>query len=156
MEKTLVIRYHEYPSVDALNQEEKELMLAAVNATRSAYAPYSHFHVGCALRLDDGTIVTGSNQENEAYPSGLCAERTALFSAGAHHPGKMICQLCIAAVDSDGHLAEASPCGACRQVLLECRKRQSQPIAVLVGRDDGSVRLFDDIDALIPFAFSCH
>ena len=87
MEKTQIIHYQE-TTFAQLSDADRQLMQAAIDATASAYAPYSHFHVGAALRLSDGTIVPGSNQENIAYPSGLCAERTALFAAGAHHPIK--------------------------------------------------------------------
>ena len=114
MECTQTIHYQEYKMED-LNDGDRKLIESAVAATESAYAPYSHFSVGAALRLDDGTVVTGSNQENVAYPSGLCAERTALFAASASHPGKAVEALAIVARNPEGMLVGASPCGACRQ-----------------------------------------
>ena len=96
------------------------LVNAAKEATKGSWSPYSGFKVGAALLLDDGTVVTGSNQENAAYPSGLCAERTALFAAGHAHPGKSVTALAIAARNDNGYTAQPiTPCGACRQVLNE-------------------------------------
>lgn len=153
MEKTRTISYREYDSMAALSPEVRRLMEAAIEATASAYAPYSQFHVGSALLLADGTVVSGSNQENMAYPSGLCAERTALFAAAAQHPGVPASHLCVVARDTDGRLTEASPCGACLQVLAETRRRQSTPIGVTLWLADGRLRQFDDVDSLLPFSF---
>ena len=97
MEKSITIRYKEYDVHDSEASEACELLSYAIQATDTAYAPYSDFHVGAAVKLDDGTIVTGSNQENVAYPSGLCAERVALFTASAQHPGKTIKSIAIVA-----------------------------------------------------------
>ena len=125
MDKVFTFNYQEFVSFDGLVVADRELMESAIAATSSAYAPYSGFHVGAALRLADGTVVCGSNQENAAYPSGLCAERTAIFAASAQRP-EMRCYGALAIVgrDSEGRLTEASPCGACRQVLLEYEQRQ--------------------------------
>ena len=119
-EKELNIKFQEYSSIDELPKEDQELALAAIEAMRGSYAPYSHFNVGAALRLNNGIIVKGANQENAAFPSGLCAERTAMFSAGATYPDKAIVSIAIAG-GVMGRLAKspATPCGACRQVMAQ-------------------------------------
>ncbi len=127
---------------------------AARKASENAYAPYSHFHVGAAVLLADGTVVTGSNQENAAYPSGLCAERVALFAASSAHPNTPICALAIAAKDDKGLITErpVSPCGSCRQVLLECQQRSGNRIkVVMVGSH--KVIVVDDAAELLPLSF---
>lgn len=138
----------------ALDDDDRQLMAAAIEATNSAYAPYSHFHVGAAARLADGTVVCGSNQENVAYPSGMCAERTALFAAGAQHAGQPVVALAIVGRTPEGALTAALPCGACRQVMAEQRMRQSEALRVLCYRDEDKIWLFADVEALLPFAFS--
>lgn len=132
---------------------ERSLVEAAREALLGAYAPYSHFRVGAAVRLADGSIVTGSNQENAAYPSGLCAERVALFAAMSQHPGATIEALAIAAADEHGPVAQpVTPCGACRQVMMEYRARQRAPFSVtLVGRDN--TWHINDVADLLPLAF---
>ena len=124
-----------YPLVE-LPDEELPLMQAAVKATEQSYAPYSKFHVGAAALLANGTIVTGSNQENAAYPSGLCAERTTLFYAGAHYPDAAVQVLAIAAMKDGERVDLITPCGACRQVMLETEQRYNKPMKVLLcGKD---------------------
>ena len=118
---------------EELTDSDKLLIEAAKEATKRSYAPYSHFNVGAAALLDDGTIVTGSNQENAAYPSGLCAERTTLFHVGSEYPDKAITILAIAASNSEGFTEQpVTPCGACRQVMLEAEQRYHRPIRVLM------------------------
>ena len=151
--KTLSLSYREYASVDALSPADQRLMQAAIDAAATAYAPYSHFSVGAALRLSDGSIVCGSNQENAAYPSGLCAERTALFAAGAQAPNTPVEALAIVARTPDGQLSEAAPCGACRQVMAETRQRSGCPLRILMYLSDGRIREVPDIAVLLPFAF---
>lgn len=125
---------------------------AAVQAAQNAYAPYSHFYVGAAVLLEDGTIVTGSNQENAAYPSGLCAERTALFAAGAQYPHLAVEHLALVAFAGKERVALITPCGACRQVLMEVSMRFNKPFAVtMIGRDY-AISLQDNT-YLLPFAF---
>ncbi|MBQ0016252.1 MAG: cytidine deaminase [Bacteroidales bacterium] len=155
--KEFVIRYVEYQSIEELSQDDRNLMQSAIMATNSAYSPYSHFKVGAAVAVripSDQRLVTvrGSNQENVAYPSGLCAERTALFYAGSEFPEGVIEALAIVARNENGQLVEAAPCGACRQVLAESSRRATQPIRVLMYRNDGSVRQVMSND-LLPFAF---
>jgi len=154
MDKELTIRYQEFDSLAELAAGDRELLQRAVEATEGSYAPYSGFHVGAALRLADGTVVVGSNQENMAYPSGLCAERTAVFAASAQRPDcRDYRTLAIVGRDAEGRLCEASPCGACRQVLSEYEQRQGSPLRVLCYLDGGGVRVFPSVASLLPFSF---
>ena len=154
MDKELKIKYAEYEAIGDMKAGDQELMQRAIEATEGAYAPYSHFHVGAALRLTDGTIVTGNNQENAAYPSGLCAERTALFSASAQHSQQRDFEaLAIVGRNSNGHLCEASPCGACRQVMDEYERTQGHPMRVLCYLKGGRIRVLESASALLPFSF---
>ena len=154
MDKELTIRYQEFDSLAELAAGDRELLQRAVEATEGSYAPYSGFHVGAALRLADGTVVVGSNQENMAYPSGLCAERTAVFAASAQRPDcRDYRALAIVGRDAEGRLCEASPCGACRQVLSEYEQRQGSPLRVLCYLDGGGVRVFPSVGSLLPFSF---
>ena len=155
-QKRLVLDYCEYASLAEMPEAERAVMEQAIEATGRAYAPYSHFHVGAAVRLSDGTIVLGCNQENIAYPSGLCAERTALFSAGAQHPGKAVEMLAVVGRDSEGHLVEASPCGACRQVMAEWELRYGQKMVVLCYLGEGQIRRIEGVDKLLPFGFDAE
>ena len=122
-----------------LSKDEQKLVDEACQATYRSYAPYSHFYVGAAVELADGTIVSGSNQENAAYPSGLCAERTAVFYANSRYPDQPIRRICIVARDTEGQFLQRpiSPCGACRQVLLEAEQRAKNAIEVLLYGTDG-------------------
>ncbi len=137
-----------------LAADDLMLVNAAKEATAGSWSPYSGFKVGAALRLDDGTIVTGSNQENAAYPSGLCAERTALFAAGHAHPGKAVTALAIAARNSNGFTGQPiTPCGACRQVLAETEQRGGQPIRYIMYGTEGTMVVEGGTDAILPFCF---
>ena len=130
LKQEVIIRKYKF---EELTDSDKRLIEAAIEATKRSYAPYSHFHVGAVAMLDDGTIVTGSNQENAAYPSGLCAERTALFHAGSEYPDKAVTTLVIAASNCDGLTEQpVTPCGACRQVMLEAEQRYHRPIRMLM------------------------
>lgn len=140
---------------DELDSADRELVTAARIAATRAYAPYSHFHVGAAVRLDNGEIITGANQENAASPSGLCAERTALFYAGANHPDRAVRTIAVAARDTAGRevAAPISPCGACRQVMLEYEKLAGAPVRViLTGRDE--ILILPSVRSLVPLAFT--
>lgn len=154
MKKELIICYSEFDTLADLAPHEQALMQSAMDATSSSYSPYSHFSVGAAVCLSDGTIVQGSNQENVAYPSGLCAERTALFAAAAHHRGCAMEAIAVVARHADGQWVEASPCGACRQVMAEYQSRQGSNLKVLLYRNGGKVWCFDSVDALLPFVFN--
>ena len=141
--------------MDELTPEEQHLIQLAIEATDRSYAPYSKFRVGAAVRLDNGIELSGSNQENAAYPSGLCAERTTLFYAGAQYPDIPVRMLAIAARGTDGELTEdpTGPCGACRQVIIESETRADSPIRILLyGKK--YVYVIDGIRPLMPLTFS--
>jgi cytidine deaminase len=151
--KEIKIAYTEYTSLEELEPKDKELAQAAIDATAQAYAPYSKFNVGAAVLFEDGVIVKGSNQENAAYPSGLCAERTALFYASASRPDKPMTAIAIAA-SQNGELLETpvTPCGACRQVMAQYQLKSGLPMMVLlIGAH--SILKFERIDDLLPFIF---
>jgi len=136
-----------------LNETQKNVIEAAKKATFNSYSPYSHFQVGASVLLDNGTIVCGSNQENAAYPSGICAERTAIFYANAQYPDQPIRKLAIAAQCNQQFYNEAiSPCGACRQVILEAEYRAGAPIEILLLAGD-EVWVFEGINGLLPLGF---
>lgn len=151
--KEIKISYMEYQSVDQLEAVDRELALAAIAATEGSYAPYSNFNVGSAILLDDGTIVKGSNQENAAYPSGLCAERTAMFYASARYPDRKMSKIAVAACHN-GVLCDepATPCGSCRQVMAQYQLKGGQPMEILlVG--GSKVWKFAKVDDILPLIF---
>ncbi len=131
---------------------DQRLLEAAYLACQSAYSPYSKFNVGAAVRLSSGTIVQGSNQENAAYPSGLCAERVAFFSAGAQHPNDPIVAAAVV-TDSSMPILEFSPCGGCRQVMLETEDRQGSPIRFMMQTGDSNVLVSKDVAQFLPLSF---
>ena len=127
---TAIIKVYQY---DELNEGDRSLIKTAMEATARSYSPYSHFSVGAAALLGNGTVVTGTNQENAAYPSGLCAERTTLFYANSQYPDQPVVTLAIAArTEKDFIDHPIPPCGACRQVILETEKRYKHPIRILL------------------------
>lgn len=142
-------------SYDELSDAGRRLVEAARKATERSYAPYSHFCVGAAIRLEDGTIVEGANQENVAYPSGTCAERSACFWAHAQYPDKRFECIAIAARGTDGEFtAEATaPCGACRQALLQYEMLAGKPVPVLLAARDHVLRI-PSVQSLLPLAFT--
>ena len=151
--KEIKIAYLEYESADQLDPQDRQLAQAAIEAVGNSYAPYSHFNVGAAVMLEDGEIIKGSNQENAAYPSGLCAERTALFYAGATYPDKAVVKLAIAA-GQNGKLCDtpATPCGACRQVMAQYQFKGGRPMEVLlIGARN--IWKFSKVDDLLPLIF---
>ncbi|WP_320908136.1 MULTISPECIES: cytidine deaminase [Bacteroides] len=138
---------------DELNKTEQDLMTSAMEATTRSYAPYSKFSVGAAALLANGIVVTGTNQENAAYPSGLCAERTTLFYANSQYPDQPVLTLAIAArTEKDFIDLPIPPCGACRQVILETEKRYKQPIRILLY---GKKEIYEvkSIGDLLPLSF---
>ena len=139
---------------DELPEQDRRLIDEAKRASERSYAPYSHFQVGAAVRLDDGTVVTGSNQENVAYPSGLCAERTALFGAGSAYPDKAVVALAIAAYAEEEFTREpVTPCGACRQVMLETEQRYHTPMRILLYGTEGVYVIEGGVGELLPLQF---
>lgn len=157
MNKKLTIEYQEFAHWSELGDIEQELVRKAYVVCENAYAPYSKFKVGAAVLLEDGTEVMGSNQENIAYPSGLCAERVALFYAGANYPGIPVKTLVIVAkgdlIQPDDCL---SPCGSCRQVIAESEFRQKQPMRVILISESGRTFVFDKGTDLLVFPFGMH
>ena len=153
-QKSIQITYQmaQYSELDA---DERELVDKAMLMTEASYAPYSNFHVGAALRLENGVIIGGSNQENAVYPAGLCAERVAVFSSQAQYPNTKILSLAISARNTEGEFVTVpvSPCGSCRQVILEQEMRFNQSIRILLVGQNG-VFIFNSIKDLLPFAFS--
>jgi cytidine deaminase len=151
--KNIFIQYKIYESVEELNDKDKELIEKALQASNTSYSPYSKFKVGCAIRMKNQDIIIGSNQENIAYPSGMCAERVALYKSGVEGKGQ-IETIAICAKDDKGKLQTAFPCGACRQVMMEYEKQMSkQPINILVLRQDKTIISFDGVDSFLPFSF---
>ena len=136
-----------------LTETQKKLVDCAKDACKRAYAPYSQFNVGAAALLDNGEVVSGSNQENAAYPSGTCAERTTMFYAGAKYPDNAVTKLAIAAYKGGEYTtAPTAPCGACRQVILETEHRYNTPIEILLyGKD--KIYIINSIESLLPLCF---
>lgn len=154
-EKEVTIRYKEFNSLDELNSNQELLIKKATIACSNAYSPYSHFQVGAVVKCSDGRIVTGNNQENAAYPSGICAERVALFSAVSQFPEAIITHLAITIKTKDGNTHQpVSPCGACRQVIAEYEHRQGKKIEIIFSSETGKGIIVDGIDSLLPFAFN--
>jgi cytidine deaminase len=151
--KQLNISYQVYQSKDELPARWAALLQQAIDATERSYAPYSNFRVGAAILLDNGEVVCGSNQENAAFPSGLCAERSACFYAGAAYPGAKMLAIAVAA-RQDGELTETPtyPCGACRQALVQYESKGGVPMAVIVGSAT-RVEVFSSVKDLLPFVF---
>jgi len=154
MEVENKIIYNRFNHWNDLIIEDQELVKRAYAICENAYAPYSKFHVGAAVRLGSGEVVTGSNQENIAYPSGLCAERVALFYVGANFPSEIVDTICIVA---KGDLLPQekilSPCGACRQVMLETETRQKKAYRVILVSQNGVTIIFKSAEDLLPLAF---
>ncbi len=155
MEKSLQIKYEEFAHWNELPEEDLELVQKAYHVSSTAYAPYSNFYVGASLRMEDDSLVLGSNQENIAYPSGLCAERVALFYAGAVYPNLKIKKICVVAkgdlIPKDNWV---SPCGSCRQVMAESQNRQKEPIKVILVSQNNRVLVFHSVSDLLPFVFN--
>ena len=138
-----------------LTDAERSLVEQAIEATNRSYAPYSNFHVGAAILLKNGTTIMGCNQENAAFPSGICAERSAIFAAGAQYPDQPVIMLAIAARNEKGELQEnpVSPCGPCRQVIIETETRFKQPVRILLYGQK-HIYVVDGIKQLMPLSFT--
>lgn len=150
MEQFLVFNH-----LEDLDLESKYLVHKAKDALHHAYAPYSRFEVGAAVLLEDDTVVTGTNQENAAYPSGMCAERVALFAAASQHFGQPIMKIAVVARRKGGkELVPATPCGPCRQVMLEFERRQGKPLEVVMQNQDHKWIKATSAAPLLPFGFT--
>lgn len=140
-------------ALEEMSNADQQLIEQAIEATKNAYANYSHFYVGAALLLENGDIVIGANQENAAFPSSLCAERSAIFAAQSHQPAQPITTIAIAAKNDRGLLeSPITPCGACRQVMLEIEDRYKRPIRVLLYGKVGVYEL-QSVRDLLPLSF---
>jgi cytidine deaminase len=147
-------RFSVFETMETLPNDIENLMSKAVEVRKKAYAPYSKFRVGTALLLDNGKIVLGSNQENAAYPSGLCAERVAVFQAGAIYPDAKILKMAItAASDSNQTTSPIPPCGSCRQSIAEYEIKQELPIEIYFMGEIGKIYKSDSLKNLLPFMF---
>lgn len=152
--KEINIAFEEFSSLNELSKEDSSLCLEAVQALETSHSPYSKFKVGAALRLRSGKILHGSNQENVAYPSGLCAERVALFAASILYPNDAVVAMAITAQSSSFEIAKpVTSCGACLQVMAEYEKKQEQPIDILFYCIKGSVIKTSGVKSLLPFMF---
>ena len=147
---------YEYDSVEELNETEQILIQESKNIVKNAYAPYSKFSVGAAVLLENGEIITGTNQENAAYPSGLCAERVALFYANSKFPNVPIVAIAISAFTNDKFLeSPVPPCGACRQVIIETETRFEKPIKIILVSQT-KITVVEDAKTLLPLNFDEH
>lgn len=154
---TITSTLEEYASREELDMPDAELLKRADEAGQNAYAPYSVFHVGAALRLEDGTILTGNNQENVAYPSGLCAERVAVFYANAVHPDKAVTTLAVTCASEKFEVNRPlSPCGSCRQVLAETERRYGRPMRIILAGASGPVHIAASAGDLLPLSFEAE
>jgi len=154
--KNISFSYLEYESPEELGTEDQELILSAKEAAKLAYAPYSRFRVGAAIRLESGRIVHGSNVENAAFPSGICAERTAVAGAVSNYPDDKPVAIAIAAMTDEGETAECiSPCGNCRQVIAEEEMRTGKQIRIILcGRN--KIQVVNSISLLLPLGFNLN
>lgn len=155
MERTEKIQfeYSEYANIEELNPNEQRVVRASIAAQSTSHSPYSRFSVGAAVLLANGQIVEGSNQENGAYPSGLCAERVAMFSAATRYPGQAIQMLAISAShEGEAVASPVSPCGGCRQVMMEYISKQGASFPVIMVGSERIVKI--DANALLPFSFT--
>ena len=154
MKKQITIDYQEFSNYSDLSEVENLMIQKAKLICENAYSPYSHFNVGATVLLSNGEFVSGSNQENIAYPSGICAERVALFFAGSNYSKESIQTIVVVSkgdlISFDGVI---SPCGSCRQVLLESEKRQDNPIKVILISQSNKTIVFNSVLDLLPFAF---
>lgn len=152
--KEIKIIVHEFANIEELPVNDQQLLAEARRVTSLAYAPYSGFHVGAAILLGNGQIITGNNQENSAYPSGLCAERVAMFYANANYPDSDVSTIAVSAAKNGILVKEAvKPCGACRQALAESEVRFQKPIRIILDGQD-SILVLQGVESLLPLSFS--
>lgn len=153
IKKQIQTTFIEYESLEELEKNDRDLIHQAEHAAAQAYAPYSKFKVGAAILLENGKIIQGNNQENAAYPSGLCAERVALFYANSQYPDCKVKSMAIAAI-SDNKLTKlpVTPCGSCRQVIIETQKRFNEPIRIILYGKDKIITV-ENAGSLLPMSF---
>ena len=154
IKREIKVAFGEYNDIGELNETDRQLCLEAVKALANSHSPYSKFRVGVAMKLQSGRVILASNQENVAYPSGLCAERVALFNWGANHPDDPIETMAITAQTDEFKLTKpVTSCGSCLQVLAEYEKKQSKPVRVLLYCQNGPVWAIAGIENQLPFLF---
>jgi len=152
--KNISFSYTEFEKIDELDAGDRELLISAMKAVENAYAPYSQFKVGAAVRLESGTIIAGTNIENAAFPSGICAERSALAGAVSNHPGDIPVAMAIAANNTEGLTDDpVSPCGNCRQVIIEEENRNGKPLRIILG-GKRKIRIIEKATDLLPLCFT--
>ncbi len=157
MKEDYKFSFEVYDSIDELNEPDGWLLSEAREVTKHAYAPYSHFRVGAIARLDNGEIVAGSNQENASFPIGLCAERVLLASVSSQFPNVPIETIAISYHNEKGESKQPiSPCGICRQSLLEYESRVKHPIRIILGGLEGKVYIIDKASMLLPLSFTAE
>ncbi len=146
----------QYDQLEELPLDEQNILQKAKEACLNAYAPYSEFKVGVALLLENGEIITGSNQENAAYPSGLCAERTAIFWANSQYPDKAVIKMAISSLNKHNKISELiTPCGACRQVMIETEIRFKKPIKIIMDGENKIISI-EKVSDLLPLYFNAE
>jgi len=152
--RSFSLSYRVHQDRSSLEKGDLALVEMAEKASKDAYAPYSGFNVGAALELDNGEIIIGNNQENASFPAGICAERVAIFAAGAQHPGRSVSAISIIATSEHINLKEpVPPCGICRQVVAEYEAEQGSAIRVILCAPNGPVHIFNSMKDLLPFHF---
>lgn len=150
----LKISFEEYDSIEELNPEDKTILDTACKMVNTAYAPYSQYYVGAAVLLENGKIITGNNQENVAYPSGICAERVAVFYASSRYPDVKIKSIAVSAKAINFKINNpVTPCGACRQVLAEYEYKQKSEIRIILKGDTGKIRIIKSVKDILPMMF---
>ncbi|MCD4773804.1 MAG: cytidine deaminase [Bacteroidales bacterium] len=153
-QQEIKIIYEEYENISELQETDQELLIKAVEISDKAYAPYSDYHVGAAILLGNGKIITGNNQENVAYPSGLCAERVAIYYASSQYPEEEILAIAITANAKNFSIkVPVAPCGACRQVLAEYETRQQNNIRLLLMSQTGKIQIIKSVKDVLPLMF---
>ena len=146
--------YQVFNSQTELDASDRDLLERAKDATSSSYAPYSRYHVGAAVKLANGEVFTGSNQENMSFPAGLCAERVAIYAAASNYPGVPVASVAISAVSEKFEVSEpVPPCGICRQAIMEYEMKFSNKIRIILSGQTGQVYLFEGMGTLLPLAF---
>jgi len=154
-QQKLITTVYEYDNISSCAEDIRNLMSRATETREKSYSPYSEFQVGAALLLSNGKIVAGSNQENASYPSGLCAERTAIFYAGSQFPDEKILKIAITAGPKNKDYSHpVPPCGSCRQAIAEYEQKQKSPIAIYFMGKSGKVLMVESLLSLLPLAFS--
>ncbi|OQX81445.1 MAG: cytidine deaminase [Bacteroidetes bacterium 4484_249] len=155
--KDITISYSEYESIEELSNEDHLLLVRSQKAVESAYAPYSTYHVGAAVLLENGEIITGSNQENAAYPSGLCAERVALFYASSQYPDVPVKSIAISARAREFKInSPVTPCGSCRQVMAETENRFGNSLRLIMRGGNGNIIIIDGVKNILPLMFQAN